>query len=253
MEGSIEKIIHIIKQLRGENGCPWDKKQNIETLKPFLIEEAYEAVENIDNKNWQGLAEELGDLLFLLIFIATIAEEEKLFTLSEIIEKVCNKIINRHPHVFKENNKFITPEEIEKQWHKLKQLEKDNIMDGIPTALPALIRAYKITKRAQEVGFDWNSPQEVFSKIKEEIEELEKEIKRNNIKNIEAELGDLLLSIVNLARLLNVNAEEALQKACNRFVERFNYIERKIKEMGKNFAEVSLQEMDLLWNEVKKK
>lgn len=252
MDGSIEKIIQIVKQLRGRDGCPWDKKQNIETLKLFLIEEAYEAVENIDNKNWQGLAEELGDILFLLIFMITIAEEENLFTLSEVIEKVCNKIISRHPHVF-QRNKFMTPEEVEKQWYKLKRLEKASIMDGIPKSLPALLRAHKVTKRAQEVGFDWNSPQEVFKKLKEEVEELEKEIKKNNVKNIEAELGDLLLSIVNLARLLNINAEEALKKACDRFVERFNYIERKIKEMGKNFAEVSLQEMDSLWDEAKGK
>lgn len=253
MDGGIEKITKIIKQLRGENGCPWDKRQSIETLKPFLIEEVYEVTENIDQKNWRGLAEELGDLLFLLIFMITIAEEEKLFSLSEVIEKVCDKIIKRHPHVFQKNNMGMTPEDVERQWHKLKQLEKGSIMKGIPKALPALLRAYKITKRAQQVGFDWNGPQEVFQKIREEIEELEKEIMKNNIDNIEAEIGDVLLSIVNLARLLNINAEQALQKACDRFLERFSYIEEKLNEMGKTFTEVSFKEMDSLWDEAKRK
>lgn len=253
MKGDIEKIRKIIKELRGENGCPWDKKQNIETLKPFLIEETYEVIENIDNKNWQGLSEELGDLLFLLFFIITIAEEENLFSLSDVVDKVCNKIINRHPHVFQKDNKITTPEEVEKQWYRLKQLEKRSVMEGIPKALPALMRAYKITKRAQQIGFDWNSACEVFQKIKEEIEELEKEIKVNNLNNIKLEIGDVLLSIVNLARLLNINAEEALHNACDRFLERFNYIEQKIKEMGKDFGEVSFHEMDALWDEAKRK
>ncbi len=244
----IDALKEIMARLRGEGGCPWDRKQTFESLKPFLIEEAYEAAEAIDKGDWEGLKEELGDLLFLIVFLAHIAQERGIFDLEGVMEGVAGKIIRRHPHVF-QHLKVSSPEEVEANWYRIKEREKGSILDGIPKALPALLRAQKLGRRAQRVGFDWEGPEGAFEKIKEELGEMEEAFQRGE--DLGDEIGDLLFSIVNFARLLGVDAEEALHRTCDRFMERFSYVERRLKEEGKSPEEASLQEMDRLWNEAK--
>jgi len=242
--------MRILDRLRGEGGCPWDRKQTFESLKPFLIEEAYEVAEAIDKRNWKELKEELGDLLFLILFFTHIAQEKGLFDLKNMAKETAQKIMRRHPHVFGEL-KVNNPQDVEYNWNKIKENEKGSLLSGIPRGLPALLRAQKITRRAQRVGFDWEEPKGALGKIEEELQELKEAFEKSE--NLEHEIGDLLLSTVNFCRLVGIQAEEALHKACDRFMERFSYVEKKLKEQGKDLREASLNEMDQLWNEAKEK
>jgi tetrapyrrole methylase family protein/MazG family protein len=250
MEKAIDELMRILDSLRGEGGCPWDRKQTFDSLRPFIIEEAYEVAEAIDKRDWNELKEELGDLLFLILFFTHIAQEKGLFDLEEMAKGTAQKIIRRHPHVFG-NLKVRDSQEVESNWHRIKEQEKGSLLSGIPRALPALLRAQKITRRAQSVGFDWEEPKGALEKIEEELQELKEAFEKGE--NLEHEIGDLILSIVNFGRLVGIQAEEALHKACDRFIERFSYIEKKLKEQGKHLGEASLNEMDRLWNEAKGK
>ncbi len=248
----IERIKHIVEALRGENGCPWDKRQTPKTIKNYLLEEAYELVDAIERGSHQAIKEELGDLLFLIVFLAYLYEEVGKFDLENVIDTVEEKMIRRHPHVFG-GVKVRDEREIRVRWQKIKSEEKlqSSILDGIPKALPALMLAYKVGSRAATVGFDWQRAEDVILKVEEEIEEFKRALKQGNRDRIEEELGDILFSCVNLARLLNIQPEEALRKTVYKFKDRFQFIEKRLREQGKDLEETSLKEMDALWERAK--
>ena len=248
----IERIKHIVEALRGENGCPWDKRQTPKTIKNYLLEEAYELVDAIERGSHQAIKEELGDLLFLIVFLAYLYEEAGKFDLKNVIDTVEEKMIRRHPHVFG-GVKVRDEREIRVRWQKIKSEEKlqSSILDGIPKALPALMLAYKVGSRAATVGFDWQRAEDVILKVEEEIEEFKRALKQGNRDRIEEELGDILFSCVNLARLLNIQPEEALRKTVYKFKDRFQFIEKRLKEQGRDLEETSLKEMDALWERAK--
>lgn len=248
----IERIKHIVEALRGENGCPWDKRQTPKTIKNYLLEEAYELVDAIERGSHQAIKEELGDLLFLIVFLAYLYEEVGKFDLKNVIDTVEEKMIRRHPHVFG-GVKVRDEREIRVRWQKIKSEEKlqSSILDGIPKALPALMLAYKVGSRAATVGFDWQRAEDVILKLEEEIEEFKRALKQGNRDRIEEELGDILFSCVNLARLLNIQPEEALRKTVYKFKDRFQFIEKRLREQGKDLEETSLKEMDALWERAK--
>lgn len=251
----LEKLWQVVKKLRGDNGCPWDKKQDHKTLLPYLIEEVYEIANAIEKDNNSALKEELGDLLFMLFSYIAIGEEKKLFTLEDVIKTINSKMIGRHPHVFA-NKGLKTSDEVVNHWHKIKDEERKkkdmSILDNIPANISALIRAKLIQERVSRVGFDWKQAREAFSKVKEEIQELQQHL--SDIKEsakIQEEIGDLLFAIVNVARLLNIDSEIALRQTVEKFIHRFKYIEDRLRERNKSLHEVSLEEMELLWHEGK--
>lgn len=250
----LRKLIDIMAKLRAENGCPWDKKQTRDSLKPYLIEETYEVLEAIDESNPEKLKEELGDLMFQIIFHTQIATENGEFTIEDVFKGISDKIINRHPHVFS-NAKFESPDEVSRQWHERKAEEgkfKESVLDGVPKTLPALLRSQRLQSRAAKVGFDWEKIEDVLDKVDEELSELKTAIKIGTKKDIEEELGDVLFVLVNVSRFAGLNAEEALKKTINKFINRFRYIEQKAKELGQNISDMTLKEMDKLWEEIKK-
>jgi len=240
-----DKLVKIMEELREK--CPWDKKQTHESLKKYLIEETYEVIDAIDSGDPHKLKEELGDLLLQPLFHSQIAKERGLFDIFDVIETLTNKLIERHPHVFGNAD----AEEVLKNWDKRKIDGKETIFEGIPKHLPALLRSQKLQDRASKVGFDFENIDQVFEKLEEEIEELKESIKEGNHENMEHEIGDILTAVVELARFLNINAEIALQKANDRFIRRFSYIEKKAKEKGISLDDMTLEEMDRLWMEAK--
>ncbi len=247
------RLIDIIAKLRSENGCPWDKEQTKDSLKPYLIEEAHEVLEAIDESNPKKLREELGDLLFQIIFHSQIAAESGDFTIFDVIKGISDKIISRHPHVFS-NAKFESPEEVRKQWHERKTEEgrfKDSILSGVPKSLPSLLRSQRLQSRASKVGFDWEKTEDMLYKVDEELSELKAAIKTGSKEEIEEELGDVLFVLVNVSRFTGLNAEEALKKTINKFINRFGYIEQKAKDTGQNLSDMTIKEMDSLWDEAK--
>lgn len=251
---NLENLIRLMEQLRSEKGCPWDKKQTRNSLKPYIIEEAYELIEAIESGNTSRIKEELGDLLFQIIFQCQIAKENKEFSISDVINEITDKMIKRHPHVFGDI-KLKTPEEVVAQWEIQKKTEgkmKHSILEGIPVTLPSLLKALRLQKRVAQVGFDWQNVNEVIKKLDEEITEFKKALEENNPEKIEEELGDILFMIVNVSRFVKVNPEDALRKTIDKFIDRFQYIEKKASEKGKELSDMSLEEMDDLWNEAKK-
>ncbi len=242
---TFEDLIKVMEELR--NKCPWDREQTHESLKKYLIEEAYEVLDAIDSKDDEKLKEELGDLLLQVVFHSQIARERGAFDINEVIDTLVKKLIERHPHVFG-NEK---PEDVLKNWEKKKMEKRKSIFEGIPKHLPALMRSQKLQDRASQVGFDFENINQVFEKIQEEINELKESLEKNDKENIKHEIGDILTAVVELARFVNVDAEEALQEANDRFIRRFSYIEKKAKEMGKKLEDMSLEEMDKLWLEAK--
>lgn len=259
MSHSIQDFIELIAQLRHpENGCPWDLKQNYESMIPCLIEETYEVIDAIQKKDIANLREELGDLLLQVVFFSQLASEEQYFNFDDVLNDVAEKIIRRHPHVFADA-KAENEEEALARWNSIKALEKSkaqnqSILDNVPSAFPALMRAQKLQKQCSKIGFDWTEISPVFEKIEEELQEVKEEVNKNpqNIERIEEELGDLFFSTVNLSRHLKCNAEESLRKANLKFEQRFRKVEQKAKEMGKELTALSLIEMDILWDEVKR-
>lgn len=245
-----QDFVEIIEILRGPNGCPWDREQTLESLKPYLLEEAYEVMEAMDDGG-NNLKGELGDLLLQIVFQSSISKEKNEFTVDDVIDSICEKMIRRHPHVFGDLSNDITTDEVLVNWEEIKSKEKEHeerksILDGIPKGLPALSRAEKIQKKVSKEGFDWNNIKDVLGKVKEEIIELEDEINLNNYEKMEEELGDLYFSIVNLSRHLKINSELALNKANKKFEKRFRYVEKNC-----NLKESSLEKMEELWKEAK--
>ena len=247
---TFEDLKGIMKELRQK--CPWDRKQTHESLKKYLLEEAYEVIDAIERKDWQALKEELGDLLLQPIFHARIAEEEGKFNIDDVVDHLCRKLIERHPHVFGEE-KAQSAEEVLKNWEKRKIEKRSSVLEGVPKAMPALMRAEKLQRKASKVGFDWSDISQVEEKVKEEWNEFWQALKEGDREKIEHEFGDLLFALVNLARFLKIDPEEALQKANERFIKRFSYIEQKVKESGRRWEDFTLEELDRLWEEAKKR
>ncbi len=251
------ELVNIMKKLRGKDGCPWDREQTSDSIKPYLIEEAYELLEAIEEKNPDKIKEELGDLLFQIIFHAKLAEEQKEFDVFDVCLHVKEKMIRRHPHVFG-NTEVSCSKEVLVRWEDIKRKEPKNAdrkstLDGIPKELPSLLRACRLQEKAARVGFDWEKIEKVFEKVEEEMAELKQTFPNNNKIEMEHELGDVLFSLVNIARFIKVNPEEAMRKAICRFIERFKYIEEETTRRGLDLKDLSLQEMDKYWNEAKKK
>jgi len=255
MNMKIKNLVEIMKKLRSKNGCPWDKKQTRESLKPYLIEEAYEVLEAIEENNPEKIKEELGDLLFQIIFHCQIAKERNEFDINDVIESISQKMISRHPHVFGESECH-TPEDVIKQWEVLKKREgklRSSILEGVPKAMPSLLRAHRLQKRAAQAGFDWEKLDDVLLKLDEEIEEFKDAIKKGNKEMIEEEFGDIMFMFVNLSRFIGINPEDAHRKTISKFIHRFSYIETKAAEQNKELSEMTLKEMDKLWDEAKSK
>jgi len=268
-------LVEILEHLRSPEGCVWDREQDHDSIKKNMIEEAYEAVEAIENRDYQDLKEELGDLLLQVIFHSQIAVEKSEFSLSDVIREIIKKLYRRHPHVFGDKN-FTKPEEVLTSWEEIKKTERKNnpkktesIFSGIPKILPSLHYAYEIQNRASRLGFDWEETSLVFDKIEEEINELSGEFKKNspqvlkdcknnkgqlnNSCRIKDEIGDVLFSIVNLSRHLNIDSEECLKQTCSKFIKRFIEMERLAKPGEVDFKNLSLEEKDKLWDEAKRK
>ena len=249
-------LIHTIEMLRGEDGCSWDREQTHESIKNSLLEEAYEVVEAIEDENIDGLIEELGDVLLQVVFHSVIGKEDGYFNVSDVIETITNKMIYRHPHVFK-NKTDATSDEVLDSWDELKKKEKNyetltEEINGIAKTLPSLTKAHKVQKKVSKVGFDFENINEAVKKIEEEIREVLDVYKDNNREKIIDEMGDLLFACVNLSRLLNVDEEEALNKSTKKFIKRFKFIEDNILKQGKDFNNVTLDEMNTLWEDSKK-
>jgi len=244
-----EKLVELISILRKE--CPWDRKQTHDTIKNNLIEEAYEAVDAIDNKNYEELSKELGDLLLHVIFHSRLGEEQNRFTINDVIYQISEKLIRRHPHVFSDTE-IKNDSEVASNWEAIKLKEgKSSIMDGIPKNLPGLIKAQRMQEKAANVGFDWAEWQLAWEKLNEEIDEWRESVTSQNIEEQKEEFGDLLFSLVNVGRLLDLNADDSMKNANKKFEERFRYIENKLKEKGRSITESDLEEMDKYWNEAK--
>jgi len=253
---TFEDLVKIMKTLRGEGGCPWDRVQTHETLKKYLLEETYEAIEEIDNKDSEKLCEELGDVLLQVVFHGQIGEEEGTFDVDDIITGICKKMISRHTHVFGEDT-AATPEDVLVNWEKQKRKEKSieshtDALKSVSVALPALMRSYKVQDKAAKVGFDFPDINEAFMKVEEEMAEFREACDEDDQEHIEEELGDLLFSIVNASRFVKVQPELALGRTIDKFINRFSYIEKAALEKGRILEGMSLEEMDMLWKEAKK-
>ncbi len=251
----LDELIAIMSALRGENGCPWDKEQTRESLKPFIVEEAYEVLEAIDEKNPEAIKEELGDLLFQIVFQCQIAKERGEFGMQEVLERIAKKMIARHPHVFGEAQ-YKTTDEVLVRWEAQKKREgkpRDSILEGVPKTLPSLLRAHRLQDRAARVGFDWEKIDDVLHKLEEEMSEFREALKEKGQDDIEDELGDIFFSLVNISRFVGVNPEDALRKTISKFISRFRHMEMAAADAGKALSDMTLAEMDALWDEAKKK
>ncbi len=257
----IQKLVDLVERLRAEDGCPWDREQTRETLKPMLIEEAYEVLDALDGASPAELKEELGDLLFQVVFHAQIAQEKGEFHLADIIDRLHEKMIRRHPHIFGDSN-LKTTHDVLKNWEDIKAAEKGtlssshpesrkSLLDGIPTRLPALHRANQLAAKASRVGFDWPDLEGVLQKLREETEEIVEAEGTKNTEKLAHEVGDLLFVAVNVARFLGIDPETALRRSNSRFERRFRYMEAKIKAEGRELKDASLAEMDALWEQAK--
>ncbi len=270
MTHPFHELVEVVTRLRSPEGCPWDIKQTHESLKPFLLEETYEVLEALDMQDPQHLREELGDLLLQVLLHAHIESEKQAFTIDDVITDLTHKLIRRHPHVFSAKSgeaRELDSEQVVTQWEAIKRAERstttDSILAGIPASLPSLLRAHQIQKRASRVGFDWETPEQVFEKLDEELEELQTAASslpgseppiRDTETNadVEHELGDVLFTIVNVARFLQINPEEALRKANNRFTARFRHMERQGAQESKDMGEMTAKEWDALWEAAKR-
>ena len=247
------KLIEIVEMLRGPDGCPWDKEQTHESLLPYFLEETYELMESVDRKDQETFKEELGDIMLHIILQAQISRENSGFDLSDSLDTINEKLVRRHPHVFG-GEKADIAFHAKRNWEAAKHEEKNrkSRLDGVPVALPALIRAQRLQEKAAYAGFDWEKVEEVWEKIHEEIQELKEAQTNNSSEQIEEEIGDLLFAIVNLARFLKIPSEDALRKSNSKFTYRFFQVEEELKKRGKTVDESTLDEMDEIWNMVKK-
>ena len=246
------RLLDIMDTLRAE--CPWDKKQTLESLRHLTIEETYELADAIEENDLQEIKKELGDLMLHMVFYSKIGSEKGAFDVADVLNAVCDKLIHRHPHIYGDVE-AATEEEVKANWEAIKLKEKgtQSVLQGVPRGLPALVKAIRIGDKARGAGFDWDQPQDVWGKIKEELGEFESAQKSGNQEEIESELGDVLFSIVNFARLSNLDPELALERTNKKFIYRFTYMEKKAREQGKSLNKMTLLEMELLWNEAKAK
>lgn len=243
------RLVTIMDELRQK--CPWDKKQTIHTLRQMTLEEVYELADAITENDFKGIKEELGDLLLHIVFYSKIGAEEAEFTLTDVIEGITQKLIHRHPHIY--SDVLVKDEEdVKRNWEQLKLKEgKTSLLQGVPKAMPALIKAMRLQEKAKQVGFEWENKEQVWQKVEEEVAELQEVITENNTQKIEEEFGDVLFSLINFARFLNIDAENALELTNKKFIIRFTQMEKKAASRGKSLTGMSLEEMDALWNEVK--
>ncbi len=233
--------------------CPWDRKQTIETLRPLTIEETYELADAITDSNWLHIREELGDLFLHLLFYARIANEQNQFTLTEVLEGISKKLIHRHPHIYADV-KVQDEEEVKRNWEKLKMKEgKKSVLSGVPRSLPSMIKAIRIQEKVKQVGFEWDHKEQVLEKIQEEMQELQEAVASNDATKMEEELGDVLFSVINYARFLQVDADLALERTNHKFMHRFTLLEEEALRDGKQLSEMTLEEMDAIWNAIKKR
>jgi tetrapyrrole methylase family protein/MazG family protein len=257
-ETAFNKLTAIVDTLMSENGCPWDKVQTHDTLKPYLVEEVYETLEALDQGNPDDIKDELGDLLYQIMFHSKIAAQNKEFDIGDVIESISEKMVRRHPHVFKDG-KLDTPDEVVDQWEEIKKTEKthskrESVLDGVPKQLPGLLRAQKLQKKAAKHGFDWDKITAVFDKLDEEIAEFKEAVlSKKDADDITGELGDILFVLVNIARHQKIDAEEALRATNNKFIKRFQHIEQEVAKTGKDLKDTPLKELERHWQDAKKK
>lgn len=247
---AFERLLDIMDDLREK--CPWDKKQTLESLRHLTIEETYELGDAILDNNLNEIKKELGDLLLHIVFYAKIGSEQHSFDMADVANEICDKLIHRHPHIY--GDVVVENEEQVKQnWEKLKLKEgKKSVLEGVPKSLPALVKASRIQDKAKGVGFDWEESHQVWDKVQEELNEFQTEVRLGNQDEIEAEFGDVLFSMINYARFLNINPEDALERTNKKFIKRFMYLESKANELGKNLSDMTLAEMDVFWEEAKR-
>jgi len=248
---AFERLLDIMDKLRA--GCPWDKKQTFETLRTLTIEETYELADSILKGDKQEIKKELGDILLHIVFYAKIGSETNDFDIADVCDGISEKLIYRHPHIFSDT-KVANAKEVEENWEQLKLKEKGgnkSVLEGVPQSLPALVKANRIQDKVRGVGFDWDEKEQVWEKVKEEMHELEDEIKKGDQDKMEQEFGDMFFSLINAARLYNVNPENALERTNQKFTKRFNYLESKTLKQGRNLKDMNLEEMDEIWEEAK--
>jgi XTP/dITP diphosphohydrolase len=248
---SFLRLLKIMDELREK--CPWDKAQTIESIRHLTIEETFELSDAILKGDLSEVKKELGDILLHIVFYSRIAGEKGAFTIKEVIDSLCEKLIFRHPHVYGDVEAS-NEEQVKSNWEQIKQKEKGGnktVMAGVPNSMPALLKAYRIQEKAKAVGFDWEKPEQVYEKVKEELSEFESEVKNKNRENAEKEFGDILFSLINYARFVNINPEDALEQTNQKFMKRFTYMEQKVKEKGRQIADCRLSELDEYWNEAK--
>jgi XTP/dITP diphosphohydrolase len=251
LEKSFHKLVSIMDDLRQK--CPWDKKQTIDTLRPLTIEETYELTDAITDHDWQGIKEELGDVLLHIVFYAKIGSEQNEFTLQDVIEGICTKLINRHPHIYGDV-KVADDEDVKKNWEQIKMKEgKKSVLSGVPGSLPAIIKATRIQDKAKQVGFEWDNKEDVWKKVEEEMNELQEAVALNDQQHIEEEFGDVLFSLANYARFLQIDAEGSLERTNKKFISRFTIMEEEAARQGRSLYDMSLREMDAIWNDIKLK
>ena len=247
---AFNRLLDIMDELREK--CPWDKKQTLESLRHLTIEETYELADAILDNDLEEIKKELGDLMLHIVFYAKIGSEKKSFDIADVANSISDKLIDRHPHIYGDIE-VKNEEEVQQNWEKLKLKEgKKSVLEGVPKSLPAMVKANRIQDKVSGVGFDWEEPYQVWEKVQEELGELNEEIEKGNKERIESEFGDVLFSMVNYARFIDVNPENALEKTNKRFIHRFQYLEEAAKKQGKKIADMSLAEMNIFWNEAKK-
>jgi len=246
---AFDRLLTIMDELRAQ--CPWDKKQTMQTLRHLTIEETYELGDAILDNDLEEIKKELGDVLLHIVFYAKIGSETKHFDIADVANDICDKLINRHPHIYGDVE-VKDEEEVKQNWEKIKLKEgKKSVLEGVPKGLPALVKANRIQDKVAGVGFDWERPEQVWEKVQEELEEFQDEVKQGNADAMESEFGDVLFSMVNYARFLNINPENALERTNKKFIKRFQYLENKAKENGKALKDMTLGEMDVFWEEAK--
>lgn len=247
---AFEKLVVIMEELREK--CPWDRKQTIQSLRQMTLEETYELTDAITENNWTSIKEELGDILLHIVFYSKIASEQGQFTIEDVLNAISKKLIDRHPHIYG-NVEVKDDEDVKRNWEKLKIKEgKQSVLSGVPKTLPALVKAMRLQEKAKQVGFEWENKEQVWEKVKEEEKELQEAIDSGDDKKVEEEFGDLVFSLVNFARFLNIDAENALEITNKKFINRFSQMEEQAMASGKNLNEMSLQEMDSIWNQIKR-
>jgi len=255
MKDKFTKLVEIVKTLRSPDGCPWDREQDLFSIKNHFLEEAFELVDALDNEDIENIREELGDIIFHVVFHSVMAEEEGRFSLDHVLDEINEKLIRRHPHVFGDMGSIDT-EEVLINWEKIKDQEKKakrkSVLDDIPNSFPSMQKSIKMQERVRKVGFDWPDMKECMEKVDEEICEFKEAVQKGSHAEIEHEMGDMFFALINLSRFLNINPDEALRKANNRFTSRFQHIEKSLQDRGISSEEATLEEMEALWQEAKK-